>query len=86
MKEHCVLDTNSNFPIVRPYLPHENKKFVVFEAQDILSTVGLIKTVQAKAAGRGNYTFEEETKYKVIRPFEPFEKNIGLTAGKVSNL
>lgn len=86
MKEHGGASHDLKIPTVVPFSPDETKKFAVFDAADIISVVGLVSSFKKVSGHNRNMTIKESRYLQVIRPTMPFNHNMKVWAGKISNL
>ena len=86
MKEHGAAAHDINIPTVVPFPAGQTKKYVVFDAADIISVVGLVSSFQQVRHSHNRVTVKQARSYQVIRPFTVFNKNMKSWAGKISNL
>lgn len=74
MKSHDVSPFSKAIPRVKPFDVGEPKKFVVFDAGDIVSTVGLVNAVD-----------QSNNKY-IVKTGDAFDTDMSITAGSVGNI
>ncbi|KAG2211246.1 hypothetical protein INT47_006366 [Mucor saturninus] len=74
MKTNEVSPYSKAIPRVKAYSTNEQKKFVVFNAEDIMCSVGLVNTT--------DHSFN----MYVIRTAEAFEEDMSKLAGKVGDI
>lgn len=86
MKEHGAASHDPNIPTVVPFGPSQAKVYAVFDAADIISVVGLVSNFKKVGRQSRKMTVQESRHLQVIRPSVPFNENMKVWAGKLSNL